>query len=191
VPRLPSLSDLVALLQAQTDALASLPRTLVALNRSVIGLSRSLEASREAFGAVQRVAVRLDRLLDDLDEPVRELGPGLRRLAVLLNDPVVDELPDTLRRLQDDLLPVVRNLRDTQQRLASIATSTDRITNLVDEAGARLGGLPASLLRRGGWRGADARVVDETVEPPAEAAPASPTGDGSPDPDDADRPARH
>jgi ABC-type transporter Mla subunit MlaD len=168
VPRLPSPGQLLGVLRAQAEALAALPDALITLNRSVRGLSGSLEQAKDALVSVQRVALRLDRLTDELEEPLRELGPGLRRLAVVLNDPVVAELPDTMRQVRADLLPVLTNLRETQQKVASIASSTDRINSLIDEAGARIGGIPARLRRP--WRPVEPEpgvIVDvEPGEPP-------------------------
>ena len=147
--RLPGIGDLLGVLQAQTEALAALPQTLATLNRSVRGLAESVTQAREAVGAVQRLAVRADALFEELEEPVRELAPGLRRLAVVLNDPVIDELPDTMRTLQADVLPVLRQFRETQEKIAGIAATTDQVMAMVDETGRRLSTLPgASLLTR-------------------------------------------
>lgn len=160
MPRLPGVSDLLGLLQQQSEALAALPATLVSLQRAVRGLSKSLEASRETITAVNRLVLRLDRLMDELEEPVRALAPGLNRLAAVLDDPIVGELPATLRELQADVLPVVRNLRETQAKVASIASSTERITTLVDDVGERIGTLPGASLLRRQWRAASEPVDD-------------------------------
>lgn len=160
MPRLPGLSDVIGLLQQQSEALAALPSTMVSLQRAVRSLSRSIEQSRETIAAVHRLAVRMDRLMDELEEPVRALAPGMARLATVLDDPVMNDLPATLRQMQDDLLPVVRNLRETQQKISNIAASTERITTLVDDVGGRLGTLPGAGLLRQRWRAAS-EPVDE------------------------------
>jgi hypothetical protein len=47
------------------------------------------------------------------------------------------------------MLPVVSGLRDTQQKVTSIASSTARMSSLIDETGSRLSALPgANLLLR-------------------------------------------
>ena len=149
MPRLPGLSDVIAVLQAQTEALAALPGTLVALNRSMRSLAGTIEQSGETFAAVQRVAVRAEGLLEDLEQPLRELAPALQRLSVLLSDPAIEAVPDTLRKLSDEALPVIQGLAETQVKVASIAASTERIMTFADDATARFQALPgASLLRR-------------------------------------------
>jgi ABC-type transporter Mla subunit MlaD len=137
------------LVRAQAEALIALPDGLVALNRSIRALTRSVDQSRETLATVQRLMTRADDLMTELDEPVRALAPGLRRLSSVLDDPVMDEIPSVLRQLQRDLLPVVSGLRDTQQKVTSIASSTARMSSLIDETGSRLSGLPgANLLLR-------------------------------------------
>ena len=92
---------------------------------SAPGLVRSATSlvgeAREAVQAYHRLALRADALIADLEEPLRELVPGLRRLAAVLDDPVVDDLPDTVRQLRQDLLPVLRTLADTHERVAFVA----------------------------------------------------------------------
>lgn len=139
---MPGPTDLLAALQAQTEALAQLPGTVLALNRAVRDLAAAVGQARETFQSLNRLALRADRLLDDLEEPVAELIPGLRRAAVVLNDPVVDEIPETLRRMQTDVLPVVRGLRETQDRIAGIAAATDRLTGFPGASGLFFGRRP-------------------------------------------------
>ncbi len=89
------------------------------------GLVRSattlVAEARETVQAYHRLARRADALITDLEEPLRELAPGLRRLATVLDDPLVDDLPSTLRQVQHDLLPVLRTLADTHERVAFVA----------------------------------------------------------------------
>lgn len=146
MPRVPTLADLVALLQAQTDALAALPRTLVDLNRSILSLIEVLTSVRETVASTQRLTQRLDRIVDELEEPVLAMRPGLERVAAVLNDPVVDTVPDTLRTLSDQVVPLVHGLREAQAKISALASSPERLLGLVDEASARfanstLGGL--------------------------------------------------
>lgn len=148
MPRLPGPADVLRLLQAQTEALAALPGTLVSLNRSIRALARAVEHAGETIDTVHRVANRADALLAELDEPLREMGPALRRAAALLNDPAVEKLPETLDRL-NDIAPIIQGLTDTQAKVATIAASTERIMAFADDTTMRLQSLPgASLLRR-------------------------------------------
>ncbi len=120
LPRIPGLSDLVSLLQTQTEALASLPRTLTDLNGAVRELITATRTATAAIASAQRTAERLEALVEELEEPVRALKPGLIRVGKVLDDPVVDTLPETLRRLGDDLLPIVSGLRSAQSRVEMV-----------------------------------------------------------------------
>ena len=146
VARIPGIDGAFSVLQAQTEALAALPAAVTALTSAVRGLGETVHSARETLAAVQRLAVRMDALVEELEEPVKALAPGLARLAVVLDDPVVDELPDTLRKVQADVLPVLRTLADTHERVAFIAGSTERIMTFVDETSRTIAGIPGAAL---------------------------------------------
>jgi ABC-type transporter Mla subunit MlaD len=120
VPRLPGLTDVMGLLRAQTEALMELPATVASLQRAVRALADTVSAGAETLLVVQKLAVRIDGLVDELEEPVRALVPGLNRTAVLLDDPVMETIPDTIRRLQDEAMPLLRAISDTQARFAAL-----------------------------------------------------------------------
>ncbi len=120
MPRIPGLSELLALLQTQTEALAQLPRTLSDLNGTVRELTEATRTAHATISSAQRIAERLEALVDELEEPVRALRPGIERVGRVLDDPVVDTVPDTLRRLQEDLVPLVHGLRVAQNRVGSV-----------------------------------------------------------------------
>jgi ABC-type transporter Mla subunit MlaD len=120
MPRIPGLSDLLTLLQTQTEALAQLPRTLSDLNGTVRELTQATTMARETIESAQRIAGRLEALVDELEEPVRALKPGLERVGKVLDDPAVDTVPDTLRRIHDDLMPLISGLRQAQARVGSV-----------------------------------------------------------------------
>ena len=120
LPRIPGLSDLVDVMQKQTEALAQLPRTLADLNDAVRELITATRVATDTIASAQRTAERLEGLVDELEEPVRALKPGLERVGRVLDDPVVDTVPDTLRTLTDDLLPVVHGLRQASERVGSV-----------------------------------------------------------------------
>ncbi len=114
--RIPTPTDVLKLGRAQAEAVLALPGLLVSLTQQVRLLTESLSA-------VQRMAIRAEALLDELE-------PGIRRVAAVLDDPVVDEIPATLREIQGNVLPVVRQLRDTQARIATIADATARLSSI-------------------------------------------------------------
>jgi ABC-type transporter Mla subunit MlaD len=120
IPRIPGLSELLSLLQAQTEALAALPRTLSDLNGTVRELTEATTMARDTIASAQRTAERLEDLVEELEEPVRALRPGLERVGKLLDDPVVDTIPDTLRQIHDDLMPLIHGLRQAQTRMGSV-----------------------------------------------------------------------
>lgn len=129
---------------SQVELVVELPGTLAALNRTVRNLA-------DTVNALQRVALRTEAILDEVEPAVRSLLPGVTMVAETLRDP----------RLAD----LVTTVTDAQRRLASIATTTERLTSLVDDAGGRLSTLPgAAMLARGllrpGDRGLDrGRVI--------------------------------
>lgn len=152
MPRLPSLSDLVRVLQAQTEALASLPSTMMSLNKSVRGMIEVVAQAGETAAAVQRLTRKLELLVDTLDEPVRALAPGLRKVAVILESDVIDEIPGTLALVNSEILPILKALADTQAKVAGIAGTTDRMMSMIDDVQARVATLPGAgmLARRAG-----------------------------------------
>jgi ABC-type transporter Mla subunit MlaD len=107
--------------QAQAEAMAALPGALLSLTRAVSQLNATMTEAREAVARLQRLGERLDGILDEIEEPVRDLAPGLRRAGKVLDDPVVSEIPDTVRRIRDDLLPLVGTLRGTTEMLDRFA----------------------------------------------------------------------
>ena len=120
LPRIPGLSELIDVLQKQTEALAQLPRTLTDLNAAVRELIAATRVATEAIASAQRTAERLEGLVDDLEEPVRALRPGLERVGRVLDDPAIETVPDTLRTVADDLLPLVHGLRQATDRVGSV-----------------------------------------------------------------------
>ncbi len=115
MPRLPTPTDVFKAAQAQTEAVLALPGLLIMLTQQVRALTESL-------AALQRLAIRVDSIVDDLE-------PGLHRLAVALDNPAVDGIPETFRQISENALPMIRQLRDTQARIATIADSTQRLTS--------------------------------------------------------------
>jgi ABC-type transporter Mla subunit MlaD len=120
MPRIPGLSELLSILQAQTEALAQLPRTLSDLNGTVRELTEATTKAHATIASAQRIAERLEDLVEELEEPVRALRPGLERVGRVLDDPAVDTVPDTLRRISEDLVPLIHGLRVAQSRVGSV-----------------------------------------------------------------------
>ena len=144
--RIPGIDGLFAALQAQTESMAALPAAVNALQGAVRSLGEVVGEARETLSAVHRLAVRVDRIAEELEEPLRALKPGLERLAVVLEDPAVEQLPDTLRKVQSDVLPVLQTLADTHARVAFIAGSTERIMSFVEDTSRTFGAIPGAAL---------------------------------------------
>ena len=117
-PRVPSLGDALALLQAQTELMADLPATVLELQRAVRGLGDVVATTRETMLATQRVAARLEEILDDIDGPVRNLRPGLEKLATVLDDPVIERIPATLTAVEQAVGPVAAGVQRVSDRLS-------------------------------------------------------------------------
>lgn len=120
MPRIPGFGDLLTLLQTQTEALAQLPRTLSDLNATVRDLTAATTTAYATIASAQRITERLEELVEELEEPVRALRPGLQRVGRVLDDPVVDTVPDTLRSIREDLVPLIHGLRVAQNRVGSV-----------------------------------------------------------------------
>jgi len=151
--RIPGLSELLDLLRVQTEALAQLPRTLADLQATVRQLTDATTTARDTVESAQRTAERLEALVEELEEPVRALRPGLERMGRVLDDPAVDTVPDTLRRIHDDLMPLVAGLRQAQERMGTVTGSV------------------AGLLRRRGAPGGPATGGPATGSPDEPAGP--------------------
>lgn len=140
------LGGLASVLQAQTEALIALPKAVTSLAGAVQSLADVAASAAETARTVNRLALRVDGIVAELETPVKALGPGVTRFAGVLDNPALDLLPDTLRRIQSDVLPVLRTLADTHDKVAFIAGSTERIMAFVDETGRTIAGIPGAAL---------------------------------------------
>src|SRR3954453_17473290 len=153
-------ASVMALLQAQTEALAAIPGTVTALSKAARGLAETVQT-------MNSMVARIDGIVTELEEPLKALAPGMTRVATILDSPGVDEIPATLAQVQSDILPVLRPLADTHERVAVIAGSTERLMTFVDETSRTLAGLPGAALLAGRRRATTPKVI----EPEAPAGP--------------------
>jgi hypothetical protein len=159
-------TGVIAVHQAQTEALAALPGAVQSLSASVRNHAEVTAGAKETVVTLHRLAVRADSVVAELEEPLKALAPGLRTLARILDDPIVETVPETLAQVQRDILPVLRTLADTHERVAFIAGQTERIMSFVDDTGRTLASIPgAALLGRG------RKPAAPTQATPAQAAP--------------------
>lgn len=140
------LSSVTSVLQAQTEALAALPGAVQSLSSAVKNLAEATAGARDTIVTMNRLMKRVDAIVTDLEEPLKALGPGLNRMAKLLDDPVITAVPETLAQIQRDVLPVLRTLADTHERVAFIAGSTDRIMSFIDDTSRTIASIPGAAL---------------------------------------------
>ncbi len=112
----------MSVVSTQAQALARLPRTLVDLNNSILSLVDGLGSARDTMATLAQVTARMERVVEELEDPVIALRPGLERLARVLDDEALDSVPETLRSIREDVLPMLQGLRDTQSRVNALAT---------------------------------------------------------------------
>lgn len=140
------LTGVVSVLQAQTEALAALPGAVQSLSAAVKNLADVTAGAKETVVALNRLVLRMDGIITELEEPLKGLGPSMRTMTAILEDPVVQSVPTTIAQVQRDVLPVLRALADTQEKVAFIAGSTERIMAFVDETGRTIAGIPGAAL---------------------------------------------
>ena len=66
------------------------------------------------------IAVGGGGLISGVATAAKALKPGIERVGRVLDDPVVDTVPDTLRRISEDLVPLIHGLRVAQSRVGSV-----------------------------------------------------------------------
>jgi ABC-type transporter Mla subunit MlaD len=116
IPGLDTVTNgVLSLLQAQTAALAALPGAVADLSAAVHNLADATAGAKETVQTMSRLAGKMEGLVD-------ELTPGLHRVAQVLDDPVMSTLPEALTQVRRDLLPVLRMIADTNERIASLAS---------------------------------------------------------------------
>ena len=154
--KLPGIDNVFAgvlgVLQAQTEALAALPQTVSSLTQAVRGLAETVQR-------MNAMMIRIDGIVTELEEPLKALAPGMQRMAAVLDDPIVEQIPETMKQVQADILPVLRTLADTHERVAVIAGSTERLMSFVDDTSRTLAGLPGAALL-GRRRATTPKVID-------------------------------
>ena len=161
-------TGVLSVLQAQTEALAALPGAVQSLSASVRNLAEAAAGAKETVVTMNRLVQRMDAIVTELEEPLKGLAPGMRTMAKMLEDPVVETIPETIAQVQRDILPVLRTLADTNERVAVIAGSTERLRSFADDAGRTLAGLPGAALlgRRRPTKGTRTTTVVEVEEEP-------------------------
>ena len=119
VPGVPTMADVLRLMQAQAEVMASLPETISELSKAVRGLAETAESTKETVAAASRVVKRMETLLDELEDPVRGLRSGIDGVSRVLDAPVLQRLPAIVESVESTLVPITRSAERTRNRLAS------------------------------------------------------------------------
>jgi ABC-type transporter Mla subunit MlaD len=147
IPGLDSVvGGVLSVMQAQTAALAALPGAVESLSAAVKNLAEATAGARDTVQTMNRLANRIESIVEELEEPLKALAPGMKRMAAVIDDPIISEVPEVLTQLQKDMLPVLRTIADTHKQVASIAGSTERLMTFVDETGRTIAGIPGAAL---------------------------------------------
>jgi hypothetical protein len=118
VPPVPTVTDLLRMVQLQTELMTELPETMTELTRAVRGLAETVETAKETVAAANRVTERLESLLDELQDPVHGLRPGIQRITEVLEAPVIGRLPAILESVERTVHPVSESAERIRKRLA-------------------------------------------------------------------------
>jgi hypothetical protein len=122
VPQVPTLGDVTRTLQAQAELLADLPGTLADIQQATQGLAETIELSKSTVTTAHSVIERLDRLVSELDEPVRRLTVTIDRVNNVLAAPVFERLPALLESVEQTVEPVARSAGVARARLARLSS---------------------------------------------------------------------
>ena len=136
VPPVPNMADLLRAMQVQAEVLTDLPETVADLNRVVRGLAETIDVTKATATSANRVIERLEVLLDDLQDPVQGLRPGLERINEVLNSPVVARIPAILESVERTVNPLAEASDRMRQRV-------DRLSQLYARSRRRIGTRPA------------------------------------------------
>ncbi len=139
-------SSVLSVLQAQTEALAALPGAVQALSAAVKNLAEATAGAKDTVITMNRLVNRIDGIVEDLEMPLRALAPGMTRMAAVIDDPIVTAVPQTLNQIRKEIQPLLRALSETNERVAFIAGSTERIVSFIDDTGRTIAGIPGAAL---------------------------------------------
>ena len=131
LPPVPTIADVARLLQVQVQLLSELPATMAELTQAVRNLAGTVEASRETVAAANRVANRLDELIEELRDPVLGLRPGIEQVSAVLEAPVVQRLPEILESVESTVLPVTNRAEQARERMARLGAWGRRVRDWV------------------------------------------------------------
>ena len=173
----PGLGDLLALFGG-ANPFASIGKTIDQFKRGVNDFLTGVETFNATMESINGVTVRINRLLDDVEEPIQALMPQLTR-SIKTADAVfsqlsvpVEKITPGLLRLADmlsspGLINLPREIAGFVETLGDLATRLQPLTQMAESAGSLFGLRPLSVLRGGSTK------AQPTQAPAAEPAPAA------------------
>ena len=184
----PGLGDLLALFGG-ANPFASIGKTIDQFKRGVNDFLTGVETFNATMESLNGVTVRINRLLDDVEEPIQALMPQLTR-SIKTADAVfsqlsvpVEKITPGLLRLADmlsspGLINLPREIAGFVETLGDLAARLQPLTQMAESAGSLFGLRPLSVLRGGSTKAqptpAPAKKPAAT-KAPAKRAPAKKT----------------
>jgi chromosome segregation ATPase len=120
MPPLLGAADVLRRMQTQTEMMTELPEILAELTRAARTLAETVESTKETAASANRVVSRVEALLNELEDPVQRLRPGIERVGEVLDAPVVRRLPELLESVENAVLPVTRRAERLRLHLARL-----------------------------------------------------------------------
>jgi ABC-type transporter Mla subunit MlaD len=130
----PGINELLGLLG--NNPFAGLGRTFDQLRKGVGELLHTVENINATMTELNRIASRVNGLLDTVEEPIQRVAPGLDRLADTLSSPAMMKMPDELSRF----ISVIGDVATKIQPLGQLAEAAGGMFGLRNLAGGLLGG---------------------------------------------------
>lgn len=110
--------------------------------RLVAQFPATMKSFNDALERFNQTVGRLDRAVTRIDAASKNLAGPLEKVAAVLDPKALRDLPEMLEVIRREAVPALRAATDTQQQVAMLTTTIDRIV-------AVLGELPgAGVLRR-------------------------------------------
>lgn len=184
------LGDLFGLLGG-SNPLAGLGTTIAVFQKGVYEFLAAVENFNEAMVQLNGIAARVNRLLDDVEPPVRALLPQLTRtiraadsMAEQLSVPVEMVAPGLSRLAEvlssQSLVDLPSGLGETLDLLRDVAHRMQPLGQLAESAGGLFGLRPLAALRAGGGRPAAPPPPPPPTEAPSRRTPAPRPGAAAP-----------
>lgn len=130
----PGLNELLGLLGS--NPLAGMGRTFDQLRRGVGELLHTIENINTTMTELNRIASRVNSLIDTVEEPIQRVAPGLSSLADTLSSPALTKMPDELSRF----VAVIGDVASKLQPIGQLAEAAGGMFGFRNLAGSLLGG---------------------------------------------------